>query len=314
MDGRDESGGAARATTSHLANVLVALDDRGVAATATKRLLPNYEVFDELRYFQARRRSADHRQRRRGRGGPVDLRGRVDPRSDPAAELVAQGATLLVVANASPYARGRREEREVMLRERALETGCPIAYVNLVGGQDELVFDGQSVVVDADGDVIARAVAFREELLVVDVDARGARRRRRSSTPSTRATSERSLAHLVNHVAEPLDEVEEIYEALVMGTRDYLRKNGFRSAMLGLSGGVDSSLVATIAVDAVGVARGARASRCRAATPRTGLDRRRARAWSAPRHRGRRRCRSRTAHRRVLRDAGRRRWRRARRG
>ncbi|MFI5035883.1 MAG: NAD+ synthase [Acidimicrobiales bacterium] len=250
VDARDEAGGPVRERPTHLANVLVALDDGGVAATATKRLLPNYEVFDELRYF------------RRGDGPHtiVNVAGvavglviceDVWPARGPAAELAAQGATLLVVANASPYARGRQEEREAMLRERALETGCPIAYVNLVGGQDELVFDGQSVVVDERGDVIARAVAFREELLVVDVEARasdvgvglGARYAR---------DEQGSIAHLVNHVAAPPGEAEEVYEALVTGTRDYLRKNGFRSAVLGLSGGIDSSLVATIAVDAVG--------------------------------------------------------------
>jgi NAD+ synthase (glutamine-hydrolysing) len=250
VDARDEAGALGAAPASLLANVLIALDDRGVAATATKRLLPNYEVFDELRYF------------RRGAGAHtiVNVAGvavglviceDVWPAGGPAAELAAQGATLLVVANASPYARGRQDEREAMLRERALETGCPIAYVNLVGGQDELVFDGQSVVVDASGDILARAVAFREELLVVDVEARasdvgvpigGQYPRDESAT----------MAHLVNHVAPAPDEVEEIYEALVTGTRDYLRKNGFRSAVLGVSGGVDSSLVATIAVDAVG--------------------------------------------------------------
>jgi NAD+ synthase (glutamine-hydrolysing) len=138
-----------------------------------------------------------------------------------------------------------------VLRERALESNCPIAYVNLVGGQDELVFDGQSVVVDAQGRVIARAGAFREQLLVVDVEARHASV---GTAVDTLYPRDERLARsaVVNAVAEPLGEVEEIYEALVMGTRDYLRKNGFRSAILGLSGGVDSSLVATIAVDAVG--------------------------------------------------------------
>lgn len=166
----------------------------------------------------------------------------------PALELAKQGATLLLVSNASPYARGRREEREAMLRERALETGCPIAFVNLVGGQDELVFDGQSLVVNAKGDVIARASAFSEELLVVDVEAA------ESTVGATFETSyDSSVKGMnVNYIIDPLPEIEEIYDALVMGTRDYLRKNGFKTAILGLSGGVDSSLVATIAVDAVG--------------------------------------------------------------
>ena len=235
---------------SHIANALVAVTDEGVVATATKRLLPNYDVFDELRYFH---RGLGPHTIINVQGVAVGLMICEDvwTQNGPAAVLAAQGATMLVVANASPFARGRREEREAMLRERALETNCPIAYVNLVGGQDELVFDGQSTVVDAKGDVIARASAFREELLIAEIDARP------SSVgiviDSLYARNEdATIALHVNHVAEAPSEIEEIYEALVMGTRDYLRKNGFRTAILGLSGGIDSSLVATIAVDAVG--------------------------------------------------------------
>ena len=234
----------------HIANVLVALGDAGVVATATKRLLPNYDVFDERRYFHP------------GIGPQtiVNVRGiavgmlvceDVWTSNGPAAELAEQGATLLVVANASPYARGRREEREAMLRERALETNCPIAYVNLVGGQDELVFDGQSMAVNAQGEVVARASAFSEELLVCELETRESTVGVPLETLYARNESKARARH-VNHLEEPLDEVQEIYEALVMGTRDYLRKNGFREAIVAVSGGVDSSLVATIAVDAVG--------------------------------------------------------------
>ncbi|MFY9782832.1 MAG: NAD+ synthase [Acidimicrobiales bacterium] len=235
---------------SHVANVLVALGDEGVVATATKRLLPNYDVFDERRYFYP------------GVGPQtiVNVRGiavgmlvceDVWTSNGPAAALAHEGATLLVVANASPYARGRREDREAMLRERALETNCPIAYVNLVGGQDELVFDGQSMAVNAKGEVIARASAFSEELLVCELEARGSTVGIPIETLYARDESRARASH-VNHLEEPLGETEEIYEALVMGTRDYLRKNGFREAIVALSGGVDSSLVAAIAVDAVG--------------------------------------------------------------
>jgi len=235
---------------SHVANVLVALGDEGVVATATKRLLPNYDVFDERRYFHP------------GVGPQtiVNVHGvavgmlvceDVWTSNGPAMELASQGATLLVVSNASPYARGRREDREAMLRERAIETNCPIAYVNLVGGQDELVFDGQSVAVNAQGDVVARASAFSEELLVCELEARDSTVGVALDTFYARDEL-RARASMVNHVEEPLGEVEEIYEALVMGTRDYLRKNGFREAIVALSGGVDSSLVAAIAVDAVG--------------------------------------------------------------
>src|SRR5664280_477146 len=234
----------------HIANALVAVTDEGVVATATKRLLPNYDVFDELRYFH---RGLGPHTIINVQGVAVGLMICEDvwTQNGPAAVLAAQGATMLVVANASPFARGRREEREAMLRERAVETNCPIAYVNLVGGQDELVYDGQSVVVNAQGDVIARATAFGEELLVCEIGARESTVGVPLKIGYARDESRLTALH-VNRIAEPLDEVEEVYQALVMGTRDYLRKNGFRTAVIALSGGVDSSLVAAIAVDAVG--------------------------------------------------------------
>jgi NAD+ synthase (glutamine-hydrolysing) len=234
----------------HIANVLVALGDEGVIATATKRLLPNYDVFDERRYFHP---GVGPQTIVNVRGVAVGLLVCEDvwTSNGPAVELAKEGATLLVVANASPYARGRRDEREAMLRERALETNCPIAYVNLVGGQDELVFDGQSMAVNAQGDVVARASAFSEELLICELEARESSVGIVLETFYARDDTKVRASH-VNHLEEPLDEVHEIYEALVMGTRDYLRKNDFREAIVALSGGVDSSLVASIAVDAVG--------------------------------------------------------------
>ena len=252
LDGRDVTRlvNQGHVTLPHVANALVAVSAKGVGPIATKRLLPNYDVFDEQRYFHPGL----------GEGTIVNVEGvavglliceDVWTSQGPAAELVAQGAGLIVVANASPFARGRRDDRESMLRERALEIGCPIAYVNLVGGQDELVFDGQSVVVDARGRVIARATAFSEELLIVEVEVRHSSAG--TALETVYARDERAaLSPHVNHIAEPTSDVAEIYDALVMGTRDYLRKNGFRSAILGLSGGIDSSLVAAIAADAVG--------------------------------------------------------------
>ncbi len=232
---------------AHVANVLAALDERGVVAVSAKRYLPNYDVFDERRYFHSGV----------GAGAVVNVRGvavgllvceDVWLEDGPALELVRAGATALVVANASPFARLRQDDREAMLRARARETGCPIAYVNLTGGQDELVFDGQSVVVDADGEVVARAGAFREEILVAQVEARA------SSAGVALVTPARDEAptHLLNRVEPRLTEIEEVYQALVTGTRDYLRKNGFGEALVAVSGGIDSSLVAAIAVDAVG--------------------------------------------------------------
>jgi NAD+ synthase (glutamine-hydrolysing) len=230
---------------ARVANALAVLAGGAVAAVATKRLLPNYDVFDEQRYFAPG-------------VGPLTLvqLGEVavgllvceDVWVDdgPAAELARAGAGLLVVANASPFARGRRLEREEMLSRRARETGCAIAYVNLVGGQDELVFDGQSFVVDAGGTVLARAAAFDEELLVLDVEARAGR------APVALATAPGPREPARATLAEPPGPVEEVYRALVVGTRDYLAKNGFSSAAVNLSGGIDSSLVAVVAADAIG--------------------------------------------------------------
>ena len=232
---------------AHVANVLAALDERGVVAVSAKRYLPNYDVFDERRYFHSGV----------GTGALVNVRGvavgllvceDVWLDDGPALDLVRAGATALVVANASPFARGRQDDREAMLRARARETGCPIAYVNLTGGQDELVFDGQSVVVDAVGEVVARAGAFREEILVARVEARESS----AGVALVSPARDESPTHLLNRVEPRRAEIEEVYEALVTGTRDYLRKNGFTEALVAVSGGIDSSLVATIAVDAVG--------------------------------------------------------------
>jgi NAD+ synthase (glutamine-hydrolysing) len=170
------------------------------------------------------------------------------------ADQAATGARLLVNANASPYSRGRREERLAVLADRAHETGCPIVYVNQVGGQDELVFDGASVVVGPDGEVMASAHQFVEEVLVCDLEVRADPGTTGLPPVPVTATSRAPGGVPARPVAEPLDPVAEVYEALVLGTRDYLGKNGFSDAVVGLSGGIDSSLVAAVAVDAVGAA------------------------------------------------------------
>lgn len=221
-----------RGDHGRLANALVLAASGTRMAVATKRHLPNYDVFDEQRYFAAGVGPLTLHQLR---GVAVGFLICEDLwlSDGPAAQLAREGARVLIVANASPYAQGRQLEREAMLAQRARETNCVIVYVNLVGGQDELVFDGQSVVVNARGEVVARAVAFAEELLIVDIDTE-------------------TLDVASGEVAELLDPVAEVYGALVLGTRDYITKNGFRRAILGLSGGVDSALVATIAADAIG--------------------------------------------------------------
>jgi NAD+ synthase (glutamine-hydrolysing) len=227
-----------------------------------KRLLPNYSVFDEQRYFAP------------GKGQPSlyvigDVRVGVSVCEDawspsgPILEQAAGGAELVVNLNASPYHAGRPAERERMLATRAADASCSLVYVNQVGGQDELVFDGASVVFDADGHLVARGRQFEEQVMVVDVDVRPVFRKRlldpRGATPSPPLPEVAVTREAVRQdsprspVCEaPLGSVEEVYEALVLGTRDYVRKNGFTDVVIGLSGGVDSSLVATIAVDALG--------------------------------------------------------------
>jgi NAD+ synthase (glutamine-hydrolysing) len=226
-----------------------------------KHLLPNYAVFDEARYFEPW--STD---------GPLFVIGgaRVavtvcedawSP-TGPVLTQAAGGAELVVNINASPYYAGRLRERETMLATRAADASVPILYVNLVGGQDELVFDGASLFLDEAGYVLARAREFEEDLLVVDVDVRPAFRRRaldprgrsRAGPLPEVVVSDVRLGEpaVVPRIEDPLAPVREVYEALVLGTRDYVRKNGFTDVLIGLSGGIDSSLVAAVAADALG--------------------------------------------------------------
>jgi len=227
-----------------------------------KRLLPNYSVFDEQRYFAA------------GSDEPIlfvvggvrvgitvceDIWSPTGPMTDQA----AGGAELIVNISASPFYAGRLIERERMLATRASDASCGLVYVNLVGGQDELVFDGASLIVDADGRILARAPEFVETVMVADIDVRPVFRKRlldprgRAVAPALTAVTitgevqEHSEAAAPG-LAEPLDPVGEVFEALVVGTRDYVIKNGFADVVIGLSGGIDSSLVAVIAVDALG--------------------------------------------------------------
>ena len=240
------------APSGRLLNAAALCRDGAVLARYVKRILPNYGVFDEQRWFDPGEGPATLVE---VAGVPVGMSVCEDMwfPGGPMAEQAAAGARLLVNANASPYSRGRREERLAVLAERTAETGCAVVYVNQVGGQDELVFDGASVVVAPDGSVVAGARQFVEEVLVVDLDvdvpSGGGRAPASVVVPGpSRAGPDGPL----QPVAEVLDPVAEVYEALVLGTRDYLGKNGFTDAVIGLSGGIDSSLVAAIAVDAVG--------------------------------------------------------------
>jgi NAD+ synthase (glutamine-hydrolysing) len=235
-------------------NALAVCAEGEVRGVYRKRRLPNYEVFDEQRYFVA---GAD----------PLDLyvvaglRVGVSVCEDawwpggPVLEQARGGADLLVNVNGSPYHAGKMRTREATLVTRAEEAGCTIAYVNLVGGQDELVFDGASLVVDAEGNVVTRAGQYTEELFTVDLDIGRSARPTRLEVVEVSSVSAASGPPRAPVIIPPLDRLPEVYGALVLGTRDYVHKNGFSDVVLGLSGGVDSSLVATIAVDALGAER-----------------------------------------------------------
>ncbi|MGZ4755652.1 MAG: NAD+ synthase [Acidimicrobiia bacterium] len=229
-----------------------------------KHLLPNYAVFDEQRYFAPS--TVD---------GPLFVIGGVrigvticEDAWSPTGPIITQaagGAELIVNVNASPYYAGRLRERETMLATRAADAQVPVVYVNLVGGQDELVFDGASMVFDESGGLVARGKQFAEDLLIVDLDVRPGFRRRlldprgRVTAPPLPEAPVSDLRigapHDMPRIEPLLAPVHEVYEALTLGTRDYVTKNGFERVLIGLSGGIDSSLVAAIAADALGPGR-----------------------------------------------------------
>jgi NAD+ synthase (glutamine-hydrolysing) len=226
-DGPDVLVGFVDRTDRGLHNAAALLRGGDIVARYHKCHLPNYGVFDERRTFV------------QGEAGEI-----VDVGGTKVGLSICEDAwlagmpwrdygdlPLIANINGSPFHRGKVHEREDVLRARAAETGAWIAYVNTVGGQDELVFDGGSLVMAPDGSVAARGLRFEEDLWIVDIDANGARADERQAWPT---------------------DVKEVYEALVLGVRDYVRKNGFEEVVIGLSGGIDSALVATIAVDALG--------------------------------------------------------------
>ena len=247
-----------------LYNAAAVCADGKVHGVYRKRLLPNYGVFDEQRYFAAGHDAPQLFVIGGVRVGVVVCEDAWSP-DGPIADQAAGGAELILNLNASPYHAARLAERERMLATRALDSSCSLVYVNLVGGQDELVFDGASLVLDTQGRVVARAPQVVTDIMVVDVDVKPVFRKRlldprgRAMAPAlpALAVTEASPTSGAGAIgpqpcAEPLPPIHEIYEALVLGTRDYVLKNGFTDVVIGLSGGVDSSLVAAIAVDALG--------------------------------------------------------------
>jgi NAD+ synthase (glutamine-hydrolysing) len=254
--------------TEDVHNAIAVLAGGEVVTTYRKTRLWNYGVADEPRYFQAGEGAAvlDLGAARLGLTICEDLWVPGPPASD---EALA-GALLVINPSASPYEAGKGSARERMLVQRARDNLCAVAFCNLVGGQDELVFDGHSLVVDHEGTVIARGPQFEESLTLCTVDLQGAATARlrdtrlrppvRSALPDVRHAgvlerSPRAPRTLGGDIAELLEPEAEVYAALCLGVRDYTRKNGFQHAVLGLSGGIDSTLVLLVAVDALGADR-----------------------------------------------------------
>ncbi|MFM8854914.1 MAG: NAD+ synthase, partial [Actinomycetota bacterium] len=218
-----------------------------IKAKYVKRHLPNYGVFDEFRNFSAG--SGTLVARFKGVDIGVAICEDIWRDEGPMAELAGRKPGLVLVPNASPYERSKDDLRFELVKKRALQISAPILYTNMFGGQDDLVFDGDSMLVDESGALLARSPQFQRDLLVVDLPVREG-----GATPDLviSESGPRVSSALEPRIASPLTDTEEIWSALVLGLRDYIEKNGFKSVVLGLSGGIDSAVVATIAVDALG--------------------------------------------------------------
>lgn len=248
-----------------LYNAAALISDRRVLASYCKRHLPNYGVFDESRYFHPGLRLP--LLVLNGTMVGVNICEDIWFPEGPTRAQAAAGAEVIVNINASPFHVGKGRMREQMLATRARDNRVIVTYTNQVGGQDELVFDGNSVIVDQAGEIMARGKAFEEDLIIADLDVatvgrtRLAQGRKKPLPPRVAALIDRldvrlpekkSRSIVVPALEPQLDRLDEAYRALVLGVRDYVRKNGFKRVVIGLSGGVDSALTAAIAVDALG--------------------------------------------------------------
>ena len=227
-------------------NAVAIIHNGKIAATYVKRHLPNYGVFDEFRNFVP----GDQNLVVRIHGVDVavaiceDIWHSLD-------SIASRTPGLLVVPNGSPFERNKDDVRLALVQKRSREIKAPLAYVNMTGGQDDLVFDGDTIVVDKDGQLLARAPQFDDTLVVVEIDCQ-----KESSTPDVViSTDDAKAASGASVIAPRLSDEAEMWQGLVIGLRDYITKNGFKSVVVGLSGGIDSALVAAIAIDALGAKR-----------------------------------------------------------
>ena len=236
-------------------NCAAVIYDGKIQTSYAKHHLPNYGVFDEYRYFVPGNDSVLIRAF--GVDFAVAICEDLWQDGGPVSQVKANGAGLLVVLNGSPYERDKDDVRLNLVKRRALEADAPLAYVNMVGGQDELVFEGDSIIVSKTGDVIERALQFEVDMLIADLEIAPAG----TSTTLAKGEAVTVIPNAAVSSDKPaltvgsrkrLDPIAEVYSALVVSLRDYVQKNGFKSIALGLSGGIDSALVAAIAADAIG--------------------------------------------------------------
>ena len=225
-------------------NCVAVISGGKVMAKYVKRHLPNYGVFDEFRNFTAGTESLVVRIH------GVDVAIAIcEDIWHSLADIAERTPGLVVVPNGSPFERNKDDVRLALVQQRAREVGAPMAYVNMTGGADDLVFDGDTIVVDKNGELIARAPQFSDELMIIDIECAS-----HSAMPDVVISSDEvsSPSQLASYIAPRLSDEAEMWTGLVVGLRDYIRKNGFTSVILGLSGGIDSALVAAIAIDALG--------------------------------------------------------------
>ncbi len=252
---------------SGIFNAAAMISDTRLVDVYHKKILPNYGVFDEYRYFQAGRRYPVYNLD--GINIGINICEDIWQKNSPVKVQALSGAEVIININASPYHMGKASFREELVRSRALECNAVIVYVNMVGGQDELVFDGGSFVIDNKGNILVKGNQFREELIIVDIDIQNSKfeltqkHKRELKTlldknelidrikiPST--LTQKQKTEIKKKRSIQLSSEDEVYHALLLGTKDYVHKNGFNGVVIGISGGVDSALVATIAVDALG--------------------------------------------------------------
>jgi len=227
-------------------NAVALIHEGKIKARYVKRHLPNYGVFDEFRNFTPG--TSDLIVRIHGVDVAVAI---CEDIWHSMASIASRTPGLVVVPNGSPFERNKDDVRLALVQKRAREIKAPLAYVNMTGGQDDLVFDGDTIVVDKDGQLLARAPQFDDTLVVVEIDCQ-----KESSTPDVViSTDDAKAASGASVIAPRLSDEAEMWQGLVIGLRDYITKNGFKSVVVGLSGGIDSALVAAIAIDALGAKR-----------------------------------------------------------